>query len=184
MVLSAGGSLGAKVLNENIAKLFRWYQQEGRLVYHIHSYGPYKDYENYIDDCEKQGIRINGNDLLRVSSYVDMPKAMAACDLIITRCGAASLAEIEAMGRCSILIPSPWVAENHQYHNGMVLQNAGAGVVIEEKDLTGDRFIETVRSFIDDKEKLRKCSEAARSLYITDTPKRIAEALRPLIGNK
>ncbi|MBR1864100.1 MAG: UDP-N-acetylglucosamine--N-acetylmuramyl-(pentapeptide) pyrophosphoryl-undecaprenol N-acetylglucosamine transferase [Ruminococcus sp.] len=184
VVLSAGGSLGAKVLNENIAKLFRWYQQEGRLVYHIHSYGTYKDYENYIDDCEKQGIRINGNDLLRVSSYVDMPKAMAACDLIITRCGAASLAEIEAMGRCSILIPSPWVAENHQYHNGMVLQNAGAGVVIEEKDLTGDRFIETVRSFIDDKEKLRKCSEAARSLYITDTPKRIAEALRPLIGNK
>lgn len=181
VVLSAGGSLGAKVLNENIAKLFKWYQAGSKEVYHIHSYGTYKDYENYIDDCEARGIKIKDNPLLKVSSYVNMPQAMAACDLIITRCGAASLAEIEAMGRASILIPSPWVAENHQYHNGMVLQNAGAGVVIEEKDLTEDYFIETVRSYIEDKDKLEKGAQAARSLYITDTPQRIAKALKPLI---
>ncbi len=181
VVLSAGGSLGSKVLNENIAKLFKWYQTQGVDVYHIHSYGTYKDYENYIEDCEKQGIKIKDDPKRIVSSYVNMPQAMAACDLIITRCGAASLAEIEAMGRCSILIPSPMVAENHQYHNGMVLQNAGAGVVIEEKNLTEELFISTVKEFINDPEKIKRCSQAAADLHIKDTEQRIADALRPLI---
>jgi UDP-N-acetylglucosamine--N-acetylmuramyl-(pentapeptide) pyrophosphoryl-undecaprenol N-acetylglucosamine transferase len=106
---------------------------------------------------------------------------MAACDLIITRCGAASLAEIEAMGRCSILIPSPWVAENHQYHNGMVLQNAGAGIVIEEKDLTEEKFVGAVRDYLDDPAKLKECSEKAAALHIKDTKERIMNCLRPLI---
>lgn len=181
VVLSAGGSLGSKVLNESIMKLFKWYQQEGRDVWHIHSYGTYKDYENYIADCEKQGIKIKDDPRRMVDSYVDMPKAMAACDMIITRCGAASLAEIEAMGRCSVLIPSPWVAENHQYHNGMVLQNAGAGVVIEEKDLTEEKFIGTVKDFLEHPDKLQKCSENAAALHIKDTKERIMDCLRPLI---
>lgn len=181
VVLSAGGSLGSKVLNESIMKLFKWYQQEGRDVWHIHSYGTYKDYENYIADCEKQGIKIKDDPRRMVDSYVDMPKAMAACDMIITRCGAASLAEIEAMGRCSVLIPSPWVAENHQYHNGMVLQNAGAGVVIEEKELTEEKFIGTVKDFLDHPDKLQKCSENAAALHIKDTKERIMDCLRPLI---
>ena len=184
VVLSAGGSLGSKVLNENIMKLFKWYQKEGREVWHIHSYGTYKDYANYIGDCEKQGIKLKGDKHFIVDSYVDMPKAMAACDLIITRCGAASLAEIEAMGRCSILIPSPWVAENHQYHNGMVLQNAGAGIVIEEKDLTEEKFIGAVKDYLDDPDKLKKCSEKAAALHIKDTKERIMDCLRPLIGKK
>ena len=110
-----------------------------------------------------------------------MPAAMAACDLVITRCGAASLAEIEAVGRCSLLIPSPMVAENHQYHNGMVLQNAGAGKVIEEKDLTDELFINTVKDLIDHPEKIKECSDKAASLHISDTRERIIGALRPLI---
>ena len=181
VVLSAGGSLGSKVINENIAALFRWYQDNDVDVYHIHSYGTYKDYENYIDECEQKGIRIKDNDRLMVSSYVDMPLSMAACDLVISRCGAASLAEIEAMGRCSVLIPSPMVAENHQYHNGMVLQNAGAGVVIEEKNLTEQLFTSTIKEFLDDPEKIRECSEKAASLHIKDTGERIMAALAPLI---
>lgn len=182
VVLSAGGSLGSKVLNENIKKLFKWYQDEGRDVYHIHSYGTYKDYENFIDECESEGIHIRDNSQRMVDSYVDMPKAMAACDLMISRCGAASLAEIEAMGRCSVLIPSPWVAENHQYHNGMVLQNAGAGIVIEEKDLTENKFVDTIRDFIDHPDKIKECSEKAAALHIKDTKERIMSCLDPLIS--
>ena len=181
VVLSAGGSLGSKVLNENIKKLFKWYQDEGRDVYHIHSYGTYKDYANFIDECESEGIHIRDNSQRMVDSYVDMPKAMAACDLMISRCGAASLAEIEAMGRCSVLIPSPWVAENHQYHNGMVLQNAGAGIVIEEKDLTEDKFVNTIKDFLDHPDKIRECSEKAAALHIKDTGERIMGCLDPLI---
>ena len=181
VVLSVGGSLGSKVINENVKKLLKWYQEDGRDVYHIHSYGTYKDYAHFIDECEAEGIRIRDDSKRMVDSYVDMPKAMAACDLMISRCGAASLAEIEAMGRCSVLIPSPMVAENHQYQNGMVLQNAGAGIVIEEKDLTGEKFINTIKDFLDHPEKIKECSEKAAGLHIKDTKERIMGCLEPLI---
>ena len=126
-------------------------------------------------------MKDNQLESLIVKDYINMPVAMAAADLVITRCGAASLAELEAMGRASVLIPSPMVAENHQYHNGMVLQNAGAGVVIEEKNLTDELFIDTVKDYIENPDKLRKCSENAAKLHITDTNERIFKALEPLI---
>lgn len=180
-VLSTGGSLGARVLNEHILKLLKWYQDNGIKVNHIHSYGTYKGYKDFIPNAEKMGIKIKDNPSLIVKDYINMPVAMAAADLVITRCGAASLAELEAMGRASVLIPSPMVAENHQYHNGMVLQNAGAGVVIEEKNLTDELFIDTVKDYIENPDKLRKCSENAAKLHITDTNDRIFKALEPLI---
>ena len=183
-VLSTGGSLGARVLNEHILKLLKWYQDNGIKVNHIHSYGTYKGYKDFIPNAEKMGIKIKDNPSLIVKDYINMPVAMAAADLVITRCGAASLAELEAMGRASVLIPSPMVAENHQYHNGMVLQNAGAGVVIEEKNLTDELFIDTVKDYIENPDKLRKCSENAAKLHITDTNERIFKALEPLIDKE
>ncbi len=69
-----------------------------------------------------------------VKEYINnMPELLAAADLVISRAGALTLAELEAEGRAAILIPSPNVAENHQYYNAMELQKAGAAVVIEEK---------------------------------------------------
>lgn len=180
-VLSTGGSLGARVLNEHVAKLLKWYQDNDVNVYHIHSYGTYEGYKDFVTKLGEQGVKIKDNNHLIIKDYIDMPLAMAAADLVISRCGAASLAEIEAVGRASILIPSPMVAENHQYYNGMVLQNAGAGVVIEEKDLTDELFIETVKSFIDDKEKIKTSAENALKLNVADTDKRIFNVLEPLI---
>ena len=83
-----------------------------------------------------------------------MPDLLAAADLVISRSGALTLAELEAMGRASILIPSPNVAENHQYYNALELQNAGAAIVIEEKDLTGVKLIETVHALLAEPGKL------------------------------
>ena len=183
-VLSSGGSLGARVLNEHIVKLLKWYQDNDIEVYHIHSYGTYQGYKDFVIKAEGEGIKIKDNPHLIVKDYINMPLAMAACDLVITRCGAASLAELEAMGRCSVLIPSPMVAENHQYFNGMVLQNAGAGVVIEEKDLTDKLFIDTVKDFIENPDKIKECSENAAKLHIPDTNERIFKALEPLISSK
>ena len=179
-VLSTGGSLGARVLNENIAKLLKWYQDNDVKVCHIHSYGTYQGYKDYPEKLGAMGIDINNSRRI-IKDYINMPVAMAAADLVISRCGAASLAELEAMGRASVLIPSPMVAENHQYYNGMVLQNAGAGFVIEEKDLTEKLFIDTVKGLIEDPEKLRQCSENAAKLHVADTEDRIFKALEPLI---
>lgn len=181
VVLSAGGSLGARTINNNVAKLLKWYQTNNIDVYHIHSYGTYKDYENYVEKLEKDGVEVKNNPKLKVSSYINMPLCMAACDLIISRCGASTLVEIESVGRGSILIPSPMVAENHQYHNGMVLENAGAGIVIEEKNLDENKFIETVEKLIKNPEKMQEFSDNAKKLYIEDTPDRIYGVIKTLL---
>ncbi len=181
-VLSAGGSLGSLTINKYVAKLLRYYQDNNIKVNHIHSYGTYSDYKDYVKDLEESGVKIKDDPHRIVDSYVNMPVAMAACDLVITRCGACALTEIEAMGRPAVMIPSPMVAENHQYYNGMVLQNAGAGVVIEEKDLTDEKFIGTVMDYINDPEKLERSAENAAKLHISDTRERIMQALDKLLA--
>lgn len=180
-ILSSGGSLGARVLNENIARVLKWYQDNNIKVNHIHSYGTYKGYKDYVEKLEEQGIKVKGNPRLIVKEYIDMPLCMAAADLVITRCGASTLAELEAVGRGAIMIPSPMVAENHQYYNGMVLQDAGAGFVYEEKDLKENTITDKISELISDPEKLGKLSENAAKLHIGDTNQRIINAIKPLI---
>lgn len=106
-MLSTGGSLGARVLNENIAKLLKWYQDNDVKVCHIHSYGTYQGYKDYPEKLRAMGIDINNSRRI-IKDYINMPVAMAAADLVISRCGAASLAELEAMGRASVLIRRLW----------------------------------------------------------------------------
>ena len=180
-VLSAGGSLGSMTINKYVAKLLKYYQENNIKVNHIHSYGTYSEYKDYVKTLEESGVKIKGDPHRIVDSYINMPVAMAACDLVITRCGACALTEIEAMGRPAVMIPSPMVAENHQYYNGLVLQNAGAGVVIEEKDLTDELFIKTVTDYINDPEKLERSAANAAKLHIKDTRERIMQALDKLL---
>lgn len=180
-ILSTGGSLGAQVLNENVAQLLRWEYESGAKINHIHSYGTYPGYADFVEKLEQSGVQVSGNPRFLIKDYINMPLCMAAADLVISRCGANSLTELEALGRASILIPSPNVAGNHQYHNGMVLQNAGAGIVIEEKELDSKKLIDTVSELCGDRDKLDRLSENAHRLYIHDTDERIYNALYQLI---
>ncbi len=182
VILSTGGSLGAGAINSTVLDLIAWYKESGTDVCHIHSYGG-NGRETQFEKClAEKGVQLEGNPHLIVKEYINnMPTCMAAADLVISRCGANALTELEAMGRGSILVPSPIVAGNHQYHNGMVLQRAGAAIVIEQKDLTSEWLINTVKSLLGDREKLRALSENAAKLYISDTNDRVFGALKPLI---
>ncbi len=179
-VLSTGGSLGARTINNAARALFKCYQKENVDVYHIHSYGTYTGYKGYKDELKAEGINVDDKRFI-ISDYVDMSVCMAASDLVISRCGANTLNELESIGRGSILIPSPNVAGNHQYYNGMVLQNANAAIVIEEKDLTDEKVVFEVLSLIKNKDRLSKLSENAGSLYIKDTSERIYSVLSELL---
>lgn len=180
-VLSCGGSLGAMTINENVLKLLKWYKDNGIKVNHIHSYGTYQGYKDFPERLKALGIDYENDPHRLISDYINMPVCMAAADLVITRCGASTLIELEAIGRGAVLIPSPHVAENHQYHNGMVLEKAGAGKVIEEKNLTDEFFIGTVQKLIEDKAKLEELGRNCASLYIKDTNDRIWGVLEKLI---
>ena len=102
---------------------------------------------------------------------------LAAADVVISRAGAMSVNELQICGKPSILIPSPYVAENHQFHNAMSLKRINAAELIEEKDLNGDILLKTVRSMLNDKQRLEEMSRAAKSTAITDADRKIAEII-------
>lgn len=180
-ILSYGGSLGAGRINETVAELMEWEVKNGKDWTHIHSYGGMGK-DTFLQDIASRGVDYENNFRIRVKEYIDnMPVCMAAADLVICRSGANTLSELEALGRASILIPSPNVAGNHQYHNAMVLGKAGAAVVIEEKNLSGSVLIEKVSSLCSDKDKLDCFAKRAASLYVTDTPDRIFGVIEKLI---
>ena len=112
-----------------------------------------------------------------------MDLCMAAADLVICRAGAITLGELQACGKPSILIPSPYVAENHQYHNALTLKKAGAAEIIEEKDLTGELLIDTVNHLIENNPRLESMSLAAQKSAITDANERIYQVLMKLYTN-
>ena len=113
-----------------------------------------------------------------------MPDCLAAADLVISRAGAISLSEIQAQGKASVLIPSPYVAENHQYHNAMALVNKNAASVIEEKDLNGDTLISTVDKMLANKETMEMYSNNARKTAIIDANERIYKVIMSLLESK
>ena len=146
VILSFGGSLGARRVNEVVADLCAWEQHEHKPVLHLHATGQYG--VQLFKDLETEKNFAEGDSLV-VKEYINnMPELLAAADLVISRAGALTLAELEAVGRAAVLIPSPNVAENHQYFNAMELQKAGAAVVIEEKDLTGEKLVATVSDML------------------------------------
>jgi len=182
-ILSFGGSLGAGCINETMAEVIDWHTSNNLKINHIHGYGKMGK-ESFPKAMSDKGIPMK-SERLRISEYInDMDTCMAAADLVICRSGASTLAELEAAGKASILIPSPIVTGNHQFHNANVLGKAGAAIVIEQKDVTSEIMIEKVKELYNNREKLADMSDNARSLSINDTNDRIYSVIKELMNKK
>lgn len=180
-ILSYGGSLGAKAINNNIFDLVEKDGLKG-IAKHIHGVGSY-EWNVRLDEMKKRGLL--DKEETEFSEYIyDMPSKMAAADLVISRAGAITLAELAILSKPAILIPSPNVTNNHQYRNAKVVADNGGAVLIEEKDLTPELLKETVLSLINDKEKLKNMSECMKSLAVRDTLDRIYGVIKNLVGDK
>lgn len=178
VLLSFGGSLGARRINEVVADLAAWHTKN-RDFLHIHATG-----SRGVELFRRLGLEkgFAGAKQLQVKEYIqDMPRMLAAADLVISRAGALTLAELEAAGRAAILIPSPNVAENHQYYNALELEKAGAAVVVEEKDLTGEKLIELVDRLTSCPETLAEMGQKARALARPDSLDLIWDRLCQLV---
>ncbi len=170
-VLSFGGSLGARYINEAMAEVLARSHREGRLQ-HMHGTGK-TGWDSMSAALDAAGVPLAG-DGITVREYIDnMPTCMAAADLVICRCGAMTLSELPAAGVPSILIPSPYVAENHQYHNAMTLVEQDAAVCIEEKDLTGDRLWAEICAITEDAGRMAAMAANVRRMAIADADERI-----------
>ncbi len=179
IILCMGGSLGAGPINKAICDV---------LVSHM-----YDDDYNYIVSTGQNGLWVpqkladNGIDLekaenIRIRPYIDdMARCLSAADLVICRAGASSLSEIQALGKPSILIPSPNVTENHQYHNAMALVNNGAAVIIEEKDLDGNKLNREINNLLRDKKKLEEVKKKAKEMAVIDAAEQIAHTVLALV---
>ncbi len=175
LLLSFGGSLGAMRVNQAVAEVIKWHNNTNKF-YHIHATGK-NGYNEFIENFKD----LNLSDRIDIREYInDMDVCMAAADLIICRAGAITLSELLACGKPSILIPSPYVAENHQYHNAMTLKNIGAAEIIEEKDLNGEKLISVLSELVENKSKLMQMSQAARNGAIVDANERIYEIIMNL----
>lgn len=175
VVLSFGGSLGAQRVNEACAYLIARSGKDGKYQ-HIHAYGQYGHW--FPDLVKKMGTDISQCSNLDIREYIDnMPVCLAAADVVVCRAGAITISEIQAQGKPAVFIPSPNVAENHQYHNAMALVNKNAGELIEESELTGELLAEKVDKIVSDKQKLAEYSENARKMAIIDANERIYKVI-------
>ncbi len=141
-IVSFGGSGGSGVMNAVITDMMNDRSKKKSNVIHLHATG-----EKYYSDAkEKYENLFRGEGGQRIVPRIkDMAIHMSAADIVICRCGAATLAELSAVGKAAILIPSPNVTNNHQYENGKRLKDMNAAIMIEEKDLTKDCLKEKIQ---------------------------------------
>ncbi len=178
VLLSAGGSLGAAPLNRAVLELIVSKWKDGDIVF-LHATGK-GGYDAFVSELKERGVDLNAPNVI-VKDYIDnMGECMAAADLVIARAGAITLSELSICGKPSVLIPSPYVAENHQYHNAMALKRVGAAEVIEEKDLTGESLTSMVLDLILNKNRLEQMGYKAREAAIPDACKRIYDEVMRL----
>lgn len=174
LVLSMGGSLGAKPVNDAVLGMILNKYKDKDCVF-LHATGKGGDW--FTEKLRSSGVDLEANPHIRVVEYIDIPKCLPAADLVICRSGASTLSELQALGKPSILIPSPYVTENHQYHNAMALVNNGAAEILEEKDLTPDSLTARVNALLADKEKLFEIGANAAKMAVIDATKRIYDTL-------
>ena len=151
-------------------------------INHIHSMGKLGS-SCFPQMLAKRNVVVSSNPKLYIRNYIyNMDTCLAAADLVICRSGALTLAELQAKGKPSILIPSPNVAENHQYYNAKVLEKKMAAVIIEEKFYDKNFLIKTVKSFYEDKEKLISYSNNASKLAVLNTTKLVFDAINAMFN--
>jgi len=173
VVLVSGGSQGARTLNEAVAGMLAAFEPEELQVIWL---------------AGKGGARMAHEAAhaspLTVRSYgflEDMAGACAAADLVVSRAGASSTAEIAVMGKPSILVPYPLATDHHQHRNAEALEEAGAAVILEDAACTAESLGQTVRELVEDPARLRAMGAAAQSVALPGAAETIANELVELV---
>ena len=181
LVVSAFGSLGAKVMNQTMAKMFALEKADGYPFRHIHATGSF-GWEWMPQLVREQGVDLSDTAAIDMREYIyDMPTVMNAADVIIGRAGASSCNEIAAAGIPAILIPSPNVTANHQEKNARVLSDNGGAVLVLEKECTPEGIYQTVKELLEDREKAESMASALRSMAVPDSAEKICAVIEELI---
>lgn len=170
VILSFGGSGGAGRINKAMISVAEKISGMEKTTLYFATGKNY--YDAVISEFKEKGIKQNDN--IHLMEYIDeMDKYLNAADVIVARAGALSLAEITVAGKCAVLIPSPNVTGNHQYHNAKAVSDRDGAFLIEEKDLTDEILFEKLMVLKNDEELCRKMGENARKCAYDDAVEKI-----------
>ena len=172
LIVSFGGSIGSEKMNETLVEIIRRYSSKDKSIKHIHATGQahYKRITEKYMPNEKTGCKI-------VPYINNMPTVLHAADIVICRCGAITLSELQAVGVSSILIPSPNVTANHQLKNAKSLSDIDAAVLIEEKNLTYESLKCAIDELKNDENGRKKRAKTIKSLSSEKASKIIVNEL-------
>jgi UDP-N-acetylglucosamine--N-acetylmuramyl-(pentapeptide) pyrophosphoryl-undecaprenol N-acetylglucosamine transferase len=176
VVLMFGGSRGAKAINEAVLAIVPELERydDTHFVYvtgDVH-------YEAISAALREKGKLPRNISLLPFVH--NMPDVLAATHLLVSRAGASTLAEITALGIPAILIPSPYVTNNHQEKNARGLEKAGAAEVILERELTGERLRQSLSGLLDDRERWKSMRDASLKLGMPQAATEIYRLMKSL----
>ena len=177
-LLIIGGSLGARTINQSIiAHLNDLVDSDIQVIWQTG--------KNYFADCQTALEEYNSKFKIQNSKFIctdfvsQMPLAYALADLVISRAGASSISELCLLGKPSILVPSPNVAEDHQTHNAMALVRKDAAVLVKDADAK-DTLIASALSLIQNDNQLHALHKNILTLALPDSARLIAEEVMSL----
>lgn len=180
LLLSFGGSRGARTINKAMVDVIKHFGQDPRLnILHVTGSAGHED---FLADCSAKGIDLAKFGNVTIVSYLyNMQDALAAAGLVISRAGAATCAEITALGIPSILIPYPYAAENHQEHNARALEKEGAALMLVDRKLNGDLLCSKIAGLLENRKKLAFMAEASRKMGKTRALEDIIDCIDKLV---
>lgn len=170
LVLIVMGSLGSKTINDMIYNNLNKFKN--------------KDYEvlfvtgnTYYEKIKNKKVVDN----VKILPFIyELPSVMKVTDLMISRSGASTMSEISVLNIPTIFIPSPYVTNNHQYKNAMDLVEKDAALILEEKDLTIDKMINSIDNILNNKEKYNEIKSNLSKIGIKDSSNRIYEVIKEI----
>ena len=185
LVLSFWGSLGAEHMNETIADFIK-INAICEEFDHIHATGSSSSKKEIKDRLNQIGAPDDLPPGIEIREYIDdMQSAMALADIVLCRAGGSTVAELTAMGKPAVLVPSPYVSNNEQEKNAEQLIKAGGAVMLEEKNCSGEVLYNIVTDILRNGDKLKKMLDAQKALGVPKAAQGIADLIIEFVtGNE
>ena len=179
LIVSFWGSLGAAGMNRQMAD-FLALEAAKEPFHHIHGAGK-SGYPMVRQLLAEKGVDLEQHPSLQVREYIyDMAPVMRAADLVLCRAGASTISELTALGVPALIVPSPYVTNNHQEKNARVLEAAGGAVVLLERDSSGQALFQTACGILHDAQRRAAMEKDMASLGIRDATERIYQTVLEL----
>ena len=177
VILAFGGSQGAGRINKAMMSVIEKYNGHENIKICLATGRNY--YHAVTDELKETGVHIGDN--IRVLEYINnMPDYVNSADLVVSRSGALTVAEVTVCGRPAIFIPFPAATGNHQYFNARAVAEKGGADVIEEKDLTNEKLIETIDYLMGNPEGLADMAQKSRSCATENAVSTICDNIEEL----